>query len=40
MLCGGSQFGDKGYFVMPTVFSDVQDNMRIANEEVSIFLVL
>lgn len=34
MLCGGGQHGDRGYFVAPTVFSDVQDNMRIANEEI------
>ena len=34
-LCtGGSRAADKGYFIEPTVFSDVQDNMRIAEEEV------
>lgn len=32
---GGARWGDKGYFVKPTVFSDVQDHMRIAREEVS-----
>jgi len=32
--CGGSAHGDKGYFIQPTVFSDVQDNMRIAKEEI------
>lgn len=26
--------GDRGYFVSPTVFADVTDNMRIAEEEV------
>ena len=31
---GGVQHGDKGYFIQPTVFSDVQDDMRIAKEEV------
>lgn len=31
---GGSRLGDKGYFIAPTVFSDVQDNMRIAKEEI------
>ena len=31
---GGSRKGDKGYFVEPTVFSDVSDDMRIAKEEV------
>ncbi|GFT87001.1 aldehyde dehydrogenase, mitochondrial [Nephila pilipes] len=34
MLCGGNRHGDKGYFVSPTVFADVQDDMRIANEEI------
>jgi len=32
--CGGSRHGDKGYFVKPTVFSGVKDNMRIAKEEI------
>jgi len=31
---GGSRLGDQGYFVEPTVFADVQDNMIIANEEI------
>jgi len=35
-LCtGGQRVGDKGYFIQPTVFADVQDNMRIAKEEVT-----
>jgi len=34
-LCvGGNRYGDKGYYIQPTVFSDVEDGMRIANEEV------
>ena len=33
--CGGSRIGDKGYFVQPTVFSNVKDDMSIAKEEVS-----
>jgi len=34
-LCtGGSRAADKGYFIQPTVFADVQDNMRIAEEEI------
>ena len=33
-MYGGAQHGDKGYFIQPTVFSDVQDDMRIAKEEV------
>ena len=32
--CGGNRIGDKGYFIEPTVFSDVQDEMRIAKEEI------
>ena len=35
LVYGGAQHGDKGYFIQPTVFSDVQDDMRIAKEEVS-----
>nr|KAG5695184.1 hypothetical protein BaRGS_030230 [Batillaria attramentaria] len=31
---GGGRFGDKGYFIQPTVFSAVTDNMSIAQEEV------
>ena len=37
---GGERHGDKGYFIKPTVFSDVQDNMRIAKEEVRNFSVI
>jgi aldehyde dehydrogenase (NAD+) len=34
-LCaGGDRFGDKGFFVQPTVFADVTDNMKIAQEEI------
>ncbi|KAL5005163.1 hypothetical protein ScPMuIL_018619 [Solemya velum] len=32
--CGGSRIGDKGYFIQPTVFSGVTDDMRIAKEEI------
>ena len=32
--CGGTRVGDKGYFIAPTVFSNVQDQMRIAREEI------
>ena len=35
--CGGRRFGDIGYFIAPTVFSSVTDNMRIAKEEVTHF---
>ncbi|GFO42018.1 aldehyde dehydrogenase, mitochondrial, partial [Plakobranchus ocellatus] len=34
MTVGGDRVGDKGYYVAPTVFADVQDNMRIAKEEI------
>jgi aldehyde dehydrogenase (NAD+) len=34
LLTGGDRIGDKGYFVQPTVFSDVQDDMMIAKEEI------
>jgi len=35
-LCiGGERISDKGYFIQPTVFADVKDSMRIAQEEVS-----
>lgn len=32
--CGGGRHGNRGYFVKPTVFSDVQDDMTIAREEI------
>jgi len=38
--CGGGRHGDKGYFIQPTVFSDVKDDMRIAKEEVPAPLLL
>jgi len=34
LLCGGARWGDRGYFVEPTVFADVQDHMKIAEEEI------
>ncbi|XP_043462267.1 aldehyde dehydrogenase, mitochondrial [Leptopilina heterotoma] len=34
LLCGGERVGDKGYFISPTVFADVKDNMTIAREEI------
>ena len=37
---GGIRVGDKGFFVRPTVFSDVKDDMRIAKEEVILIRVL
>ena len=34
LLTGGQRYGDRGYFIQPTVFADVKDDMRIAKEEV------
>ena len=34
MECGGGRLGDKGYFIQPTVFSGVKDDMTIAREEI------
>jgi aldehyde dehydrogenase (NAD+) len=33
-LTGGERFGDRGYYVQPTVFDGVQDDMAIAREEI------
>lgn len=37
---GGSRFGKEGYFVEPTVFSNVKDNMTIATDEVTTYFIL
>jgi aldehyde dehydrogenase (NAD+) len=34
LACGGERVGDRGYFIQPTVFADVQDGMKIAREEI------
>ena len=34
LLCGGGRVGDRGYFIEPTVFADVRDDMKIAQEEI------
>lgn len=34
LLTGGQRYGDRGYFIQPTVFADVTDDMRIAKEEI------
>ena len=34
LVCGGERVGDRGYFIQPTVFSDVKDDMKIAKEEI------
>lgn len=31
---GGQRIGDKGFFIEPTIFTNVQDNMKIAQEEI------
>lgn len=32
--CGGEQIGKKGFFIQPTVFSNVKDDMPIAQDEI------
>ena len=34
LLTGGRRFGDRGFFIEPTVFADVHDEMPIAREEI------
>lgn len=34
LVTGGERLGDKGYFIKPTIFSDVEENMRIVKEEI------
>jgi aldehyde dehydrogenase (NAD+) len=34
IISGGERHGTTGYFIQPTIFMDVQDNMTIAKEEV------
>jgi len=34
LVCGGNRVGDRGYFIQPTVFADVKDDMTIAREEI------
>ncbi|HEY2838567.1 MAG TPA: aldehyde dehydrogenase family protein [Pirellulales bacterium] len=33
-VTGGKRFGDRGYFVEPTLFTGVEDNMTIAKDEI------
>ena len=35
LVAGGSREGCEGYYIQPTVFADVSDDMRIAKEEVT-----
>jgi aldehyde dehydrogenase (NAD+) len=34
LLAGGKREGNTGYFVQPTIFTDVKDEMKIAREEI------
>src|SRR5947199_8911979 len=34
LLTGGKRVGDRGYFIEPTIFSEVKDEMKIAREEI------
>ena len=34
LMCGGNRVGDRGYFIEPTIFADVTDDMTIAREEI------
>jgi len=35
IVAGGERVGNKGYFVRPTIFTNVKDDMKIAKEEVT-----
>lgn len=34
VVTGGKRVGEKGYFIAPTIFSEVEDHMKIAKEEI------
>ncbi|XP_022825595.1 retinal dehydrogenase 1-like [Spodoptera litura] len=34
LLCGGNRIGTSGYYIQPTVFANVTDDMTIAKEEI------
>jgi aldehyde dehydrogenase (NAD+) len=34
LVCGGERLGGQGYFIKPTIFSNVRDEMKIAKEEI------
>lgn len=34
LLAGGKPFGERGYYIEPTIFTDVKDDMIIAKEEI------
>ncbi len=33
-VSGGERFGDKGFFIKPTIFADVKDDMAVATDEI------
>jgi aldehyde dehydrogenase (NAD+) len=33
-VAGGNRVGNRGFFIEPTVFADVKDDMKIAKEEI------
>ena len=34
LVVGGERVGEKGYFIQPTIFTDVTQEMTIWNEEI------
>jgi len=34
LLVGGKRWGDKGFFIEPTIFADAQDHMKIVTDEI------
>ncbi|KAL8008933.1 putative aldehyde dehydrogenase domain, aldehyde/histidinol dehydrogenase [Plasmopara halstedii] len=34
LICGGKRWGDRGFYIEPTVFADVTEDMTIAREEI------
>ena len=34
LVVGGERVGEKGYFIQPTIFTDVTKEMKIWNEEI------
>ena len=40
LLTGGARHGSEGFFVQPTVFGDVKDDMRICREGFLLFSIL
>ncbi|KAL7273391.1 mitochondrial aldehyde dehydrogenase [Rhizina undulata] len=34
LVCGGAKHGDKGYFIAPTVFADIEHHYKINQEEI------